>query len=43
MHHDPDQSDAAVDAKLARAEQLIRARGAATVVSAPAELSELEL
>ena len=43
VHHDPDQSDAAVDAKLARAEQLIQERGAATVVSAPAELSELEL
>jgi hypothetical protein len=32
-----------VDAKLARAEQLIEARSAATVVSAPAELSEIDL
>jgi phosphoribosyl 1,2-cyclic phosphodiesterase len=43
MHHDPDQSDATVDAKLARAQELLAARGAATVVSAPAELSEIEL
>jgi phosphoribosyl 1,2-cyclic phosphodiesterase len=43
MHHDPDQTDAMVDAKLARAEQLIEARSAATVVSAPAELSEIDL
>jgi len=43
MHHDPDQSDAAVDAKLARTQALIAARGAATLASAPAELSEIEL
>jgi ribonuclease BN (tRNA processing enzyme) len=43
MHHDPDQSDAAVDAKLARAAELLAARGAATQVLAPAERSEIEL
>ena len=43
MHHDPDQSDATVDAKLARAQQLVSARGAETEVIAPQELSELEL
>jgi phosphoribosyl 1,2-cyclic phosphodiesterase/CheY-like chemotaxis protein len=43
MHHDPDQTDAMVDAKLARAQELIAARGAATVACAPAELSEIEL
>jgi phosphoribosyl 1,2-cyclic phosphodiesterase len=43
FHHDPDQSDAAVDAKLARARQLLTARGAGTVASAPEELSHLEL
>jgi phosphoribosyl 1,2-cyclic phosphodiesterase len=43
MHHDPDQNDAAVDAKLARARELLAARGARTVASAPEELCELEL
>jgi CheY-like chemotaxis protein len=43
MHHDPDQNDAAVDAKLARAQELALLRGTGTVVSAPAELSEIEL
>jgi len=43
MHHDPDQNDAAVDAKLARAEARIAERGGATRACAPAELSEIEL
>ncbi len=43
IHHDPDQSDAAVDAKLACAQELALQRGASTLVSAPAELSEIEL
>jgi ribonuclease BN (tRNA processing enzyme) len=42
MHHDPDQTDAAVDAKLARAQELLGARGAATEVLAPLERSELD-
>jgi ribonuclease BN (tRNA processing enzyme) len=43
IHHDPDQSDAAVDAKLARARERIAERGCATEVSAPLERSEIEL
>jgi hypothetical protein len=43
MHHDPDQTDADIDAKLTRAQQLIAARGASTVVSAPTALSALEV
>jgi phosphoribosyl 1,2-cyclic phosphodiesterase len=43
IHHDPDQTDAMVDAKVARAQEVISARGAATQACAPAELSEIEL
>jgi phosphoribosyl 1,2-cyclic phosphodiesterase len=43
MHHDPDQTDAAVDAKLAHARRLLAERGAATEALAPQERSELEL
>ncbi len=43
MHHDPDQNDAAVEAKLARAQERLAFRGCRTVASAPEELSELEL
>ena len=43
IHHDPDQSDAVVDAKLERGRELLAARGASTEVLAPAELSEIEL
>jgi phosphoribosyl 1,2-cyclic phosphodiesterase len=43
MHHDPDQTDAAIDGKLARARQVLAERGAATVVVAPEERSEIEL
>ena len=43
VHHDPDQTDAMVDAKVSRAQELIDARGARTVATAPAERSEIEL
>jgi phosphoribosyl 1,2-cyclic phosphodiesterase/CheY-like chemotaxis protein len=43
FHHDPDQSDTVVDAKLAQARDLLGARGAATTVLAPAELAEFEV
>jgi CheY-like chemotaxis protein len=43
MHHDPDQNDAAIAAKLAHAQELLAARGAATVASAPEALSQIEL
>jgi CheY-like chemotaxis protein len=43
MHHDPDQNDAAIAAKLARTQELLATRGARTVASAPEELSEIEL
>lgn len=36
-HHDPDQNDAAIDAKLALAQALIAARGGAVTCVAPAE------
>lgn len=43
FHHDPDQSDAAIDAKLARVRDLLATRGAATMVLAPAEREGLEV
>jgi phosphoribosyl 1,2-cyclic phosphodiesterase len=43
IHHDPDQTDQDIDAKLTRARELIAARGASTVASAPTAGSALEL
>lgn len=43
FHHDPDQSDADIDAKLATAKRLLLERGSATVVIAPAENSSISL
>jgi len=43
VHHDPDQNDAAIDGKLDRARELLRARGAATEVYAPTEYAEVEV
>ncbi|MGJ8668736.1 MAG: response regulator [Oceanococcus sp.] len=43
FHHDPDQNDDAIDAKLAFAEQALRARGSSTQVIAPAMGDELSL
>ena len=43
LHHDPDQTDAAIDAKLARVRELLAERGAATRVRAPTELEEFEI
>jgi phosphoribosyl 1,2-cyclic phosphodiesterase len=43
LHHDPDQSDAVVDAKLERAREQLGGRGAATAVFAPAERAQVEL
>jgi phosphoribosyl 1,2-cyclic phosphodiesterase len=43
VHHDPSQSDAAIDAKLARAQAWLAERGAATKVAAPAELAHIEI
>jgi phosphoribosyl 1,2-cyclic phosphodiesterase/CheY-like chemotaxis protein len=43
LHHDPDQSDAAIDAKLARARELLVGCGAATAVFAPTERAQVEL
>jgi phosphoribosyl 1,2-cyclic phosphodiesterase len=43
FHHDPDQTDAVIDAKLARARALLQARGAATVVHAPTEYAEVDV
>jgi phosphoribosyl 1,2-cyclic phosphodiesterase/CheY-like chemotaxis protein len=43
IHHDPDQNDAAIDAKLVVARTQLAARGAATQVLAPEELATFEL
>jgi phosphoribosyl 1,2-cyclic phosphodiesterase/ActR/RegA family two-component response regulator len=43
VHHDPDQTDAVIDAKLAQARALLQARGATTQAHAPVEYSEVEL
>jgi len=43
FHHDPDQSDAAIDAKVARMRELLGARGVGTNVGAPTQLAEFEI
>ena len=43
LHHDPDHTDAVIDAKLERARELLAGRGAATVVVAPTERAQVEL
>ena len=43
IHHDPDQSDAAVDAKLAAARSMLAARGTPTEVIAPEELASFDV
>jgi phosphoribosyl 1,2-cyclic phosphodiesterase len=43
FHHDPDQSDTVIDAKLAQARDLLRARGATTDVRAPLEYAAFEV
>jgi phosphoribosyl 1,2-cyclic phosphodiesterase/CheY-like chemotaxis protein len=43
IHHDPDDSDAAIDGKLARVRERLSARGGATLVRAPAEREEFEI
>jgi phosphoribosyl 1,2-cyclic phosphodiesterase/ActR/RegA family two-component response regulator len=42
IHHDPDDNDDVIDAKLARVRELLAARGAAINVLAPAEREEFE-
>ena len=43
VHHDPGQSDDAIDGKLARAQAWLAERGAATKVAAPVELAHTEI
>ncbi len=43
FHHDPDQSDAVIDAKLAQMQELVGAQGAGTSVLAPTQLAEFEV
>jgi len=43
FHHDPDQSDPVIDAKLARTRELVAAGASGTSVVAPAQLAELEV
>jgi phosphoribosyl 1,2-cyclic phosphodiesterase len=43
VHHDPDQTDAIIDAKLARCRERLAERGASTTVQAPADGAVFEL
>jgi phosphoribosyl 1,2-cyclic phosphodiesterase len=43
VHHDPGQNDQAIDAKLARAQAWLAARGANTEVVAPVELAKVDV
>jgi phosphoribosyl 1,2-cyclic phosphodiesterase/ActR/RegA family two-component response regulator len=43
VHHDPDQSDAVIDAKLERVRELLAGRGVATAVFAPTERARVEV
>jgi phosphoribosyl 1,2-cyclic phosphodiesterase/ActR/RegA family two-component response regulator len=43
LHHDPNQNDDVIDGKLEWARALLRTRGAATEVYAPAEYTEVEV
>jgi phosphoribosyl 1,2-cyclic phosphodiesterase/CheY-like chemotaxis protein len=43
IHHDPDQNDAAIDAKLETARRLLAERGATTEVLAPEELASFDI
>ena len=43
LHHDPDQNDAVIDAKLARMRALLGAQGTETNAVAPAQLAEFEV
>ena len=43
FHHDPDHSDAVVDAKLAQLRELVGAAATGTSVLAPTQLAELEV
>ena len=43
FHHDPDQSDAVIDTKLARMRELLAAQGTGTSVVAPTPLAEFEV
>jgi len=43
IHHDPDDTDDIIDAKLAAARAGLAARGAPTTVTVPAERTEVDL
>jgi ribonuclease BN (tRNA processing enzyme) len=43
VHHDPDDTDDVIDAKLAATRERLAARGASTTVVAPAERTEVEI
>lgn len=43
IHHDPEQTDTAIDAKLAHAQALLEAQGVDTTVRAPTQLAEFEV
>jgi phosphoribosyl 1,2-cyclic phosphodiesterase len=43
VHHDPDDTDDIIDAKLAAARERLAARGASTTVLAPAERTEVDI
>jgi phosphoribosyl 1,2-cyclic phosphodiesterase len=43
FHHDPDHTDAVIDAKVGQVRERLTALGAATTVTAPTERAELEI
>jgi phosphoribosyl 1,2-cyclic phosphodiesterase len=43
FHHDPDQSDAVIDTKLAQMQERLGAQGTGTTVVAPTQLAEFEV
>jgi ribonuclease BN (tRNA processing enzyme) len=43
VHHDPDDTDEAIDGKLAQAREILAGRGGATRVEAPVERTEVDI
>ena len=43
FHHDPNHTDAVIDAKVAQAQEQLRVRGAACTVRAPIEYAEVDV
>jgi len=43
FHHDPDQSDAVIDAKVAQVQAVLEAKGVGTRAIAPTQLAEFQV